>query len=217
MRREFHVRFCEGPGVQFPRATRFIVGFQYRTDAERFLEDLRERLRRFSLELHPEKTRLVAFGRFSVPNGRERGLNGKPETFDFLGLTHICGRTRAGRFLLLRQTVRARMQAKLKAVKMELQRRRHLPIPEQGRWLGSVIRGHIAYYAVHGNLDHVGAFRTQVTRSWHRALRRRGQRDRTSWARMSVLATRWLPPARVAHPWPDERFDARTRGKSPVR
>jgi group II intron reverse transcriptase/maturase len=214
---QWRKRHAHGDVVVVRFADDFIVGFQYRPDAEQFLRELRERLRKFSLELHPEKTRLIEFGTLAWSNRQERGEAGKPETFNFLGLTHICAKTRTGRFLLLRRTMRARMRAKLKEVKADLQQRRHQPIPEQGRWLGSVVRGHIAYYAVHGNFDAVAAFRTQVTRLWHRALRRRGQRDRTDWARMHRLATRWLPPVRIVHPWPDERFDVRTRGKSPVR
>jgi hypothetical protein len=194
----------------------FVVGFELRADAERFLVELRERLAQFSLELHADKTRLLEFGRFAAANRDRRGL-GKPETFDFLGFTHICAKTRWGRFQLKRRTMRMRMRAKLRAVNTELRRRRHDPIPEQGRWLGSVVRGHTQYYAVPGNGDAVASFRTQVTRHWRRWLRRRSQRTRMNWGRISHLATRWLPYARIQHPWPEKRFDARTRGKSPVR
>ncbi len=143
---------------------------------------------------------------------------GKPETFDFLGFTHICGKTKDGRFGLRRYTISKRMRAKLHEVREELwRRRRHLSVPEQGRWLGSVVRGHCAYYAVPGNSKAIRAFRDQVTRHWHRALRRRSQRTRLNWERMDRLADRWLPPARIMHPWPSVRFDARTRGRSPVR
>ena len=138
--------------------------------------ELRERFAKFGLELHPEKTRLIEFGRFAARNRQARGL-GKPETFEFLGFTHICGKTR-------KRAVHAPADHGLRSgcgrscseVKTELQRRRHLPIPEQGRWLASVVRGHFAYYAVPGNSDAVAAFRTQVTRHWYRALRRRSQR-----------------------------------------
>lgn len=195
----------------------FIVGFQHRSDAERFRVELSQRLAKFGLELHPEKTRLIAFGKFALSNRRERGLNGKPETFNFLGLTHICGRSRAGRFLLLRHTESRRMTAKLHEVTDQLLRRRHRPIPEQGAWLGAVVRGHIAYYGVPTNGHGLGAFRTQVARRWCRALRRRSQRHRLTWTRMNRLVQRWLPPARIKHPWPDQRFDVRTRGRSPVR
>lgn len=195
----------------------FLVGFQHRTDAERFQRELRERLAQFRLELHPTKTRLIEFGKYAGANRWERGLTGKPETFAFLGLTHVCGRSRAGRFLLLRHTERRRMTAKLRAVAQELQRRRHQSIMEQGRWLQAVIRGHVAYYGVPTNAHRTAAFRTQAARHWQRALHRRSQRHRLPWARMRRLVARWLPPARVSHPWPDERFRVRPRGKSPVR
>ncbi|HUZ39969.1 MAG TPA: group II intron reverse transcriptase/maturase, partial [Acidimicrobiales bacterium] len=145
-----------------------------------------------------------------------RGV-GKPETFDFLGFTHICAKKKSGRFWVKRVTISKRMRAKLHEVKDQLLRRRHLPIPEQGQWLASVVRGHLAYYAVPGNTDAVAAFRTQVTRQWFKALRRRSQRNRLNWVRMNRLATRWLPPARVMHPFPSVRFSAITQGRSPVR
>ena len=194
----------------------FIVGFEDQQDAQRFLVELRERLAKFGLELHPAKTRLIEFGRHAVERRRARGL-GKPETFDFLGFTHLCGKTRKGRFWLRRITISKRMRAKLREVNDQLKRRRHQPVPVQGRWLASVVRGHFAYYAVPGNTDAVAAFRTQATRHWYKALRRRSQRTRVNWERMNRYATRWLPPARVMHPFPDARFDARTRGRSPVR
>lgn len=194
----------------------FIVGFEHRDDAERFLADLHERFAQFALELNDEKTRLIEFGRHAARDRQARGL-GRPETFDFLGFTHICGKTRKGRFMLKRKTIAKRMAAKLREVKTDLMRRRHLPIPEQGRWLASVVRGHLAYYAVPGNIDMVVASRTQATRHWHRALRRRSQRARLTWERMNRLSIRWLPPARIQHPWPDTRFNAKTQGKSPVR
>jgi hypothetical protein len=174
-------------------------------------------LRSFSLELHPDKTRLLAFGKYANARRKEQRLKGTAETFSFLGFTHICGKTKAGRFLLKRRTVKSRMRSKLHEVKTEVQRRRHLPIPEQGRWLGHVVRGYFAYHAVPTNVHALRSFRTQVTRMWHRALRRRSQRDRTTWERMKSIEQRWLPPARVLHAWPDERFDVRTRGRSPVR
>jgi RNA-directed DNA polymerase len=193
-----------------------VMGFEDYQDACRFLHDLRERFAKFGLELHPGKTRLIEFGRFAAANRKKRGA-GKPETFDFLGFTHICARLRDGRFWVRRITVSKRMRAKLAEVKDQLRRRQHQPVPEQGRWLASVVRGHGAYYAVPGNRKAVAAFRTQVTRHWHRALRRRSQRSRLDWKRMNRLATRWLPPARVVHPFPDVRFRARTQGRSPVR
>ena len=194
----------------------FVVGFQHRTDAEQFLRELRERLRKFSLELHPEKTRILEFGRFAAPNREKAGL-GKPESFNFLGFTHICAKTGTGKFLIVRRTMRERMRRKLHEVKDELQQRRHQPIPKQGEWLRSVVRGHLAYYAVPTNGQSLDRFRTQVNRHWYRALRRRSQRDRTTWLRMQRLIQRWIPPVSILHPWPDERFDVRTRGRSPVR
>ena len=194
----------------------FVMGFEEYQDACRFLHDLRERFAKFGLELHPGKTRLIEFGRFAAANRQKRGA-GKPETFDFLGFTHICAKMRDGRFWVRRITVSKRMRAKLAEVKDQLRQRMHQPVPEQGRWLGSVVRGHCAYYAVPGNRKAVAAFRTQVTRHWHAALRRRSQRSRLDWKRMNRLATRWLPPARVMHPFPDVRFGVRTRGRSPVR
>jgi len=194
----------------------FVMGFEDYQDACRFLHDLRERFAKFGLELHPGKTRLIEFGRFAAANRQKRGA-GKPETFDFLGFTHICAKMRDGRFWVRRITVSKRMRAKLAEVKDQLRQRMHQPVPEQGRWLGSVVRGHCAYYAVPGNRKAVAAFRTQVTRHWHQALRRRSQRSRLDWRRMNRLANRWLPPARVTHPFPDVRLGVRTRGRSPVR
>jgi RNA-directed DNA polymerase len=194
----------------------FICGFQHQRDARRFLADLRQRMARFGLELHPDKTRLIEFGRFAAANRAARGL-GKPETFGFLGFTHICGKTRGGWFQVKRVTIAKRVRAALRQVKDQLRSRMHLPIPEQGRWLASVVRGHMAYYAVPGNVQAVAAFRDEVTRHWFKALRRRSQRTTVNWARMSRIEARWLPRARVMHPYPNVRFDARTRGRSPVR
>ena len=168
------------------------------------------------MELAPEKTRLIEFGRHAARRREAHGL-GRPEKFDFLGFTHICAWTRSGRFKLKRITISKRMRAKLRGVKTSLMRRRHLPIPEQGRWLASVVRGHCAYYAVPDNGDAVRAFRDQAAKHWYRALRRRSQRTRLDWKRMNRLVARWLPRVRVLHPWPDDRFDARTQGRSPVR
>lgn len=165
---------------------------------------------------HVGQTWLIEFGRFAAERRRRRGL-GKPETFDFLGFTHICGKTRAGRFWLRRITISERMRAKLRQVNDQLKRRRHQPIPEQGQWLASVVRGHRAYYAVPGNTEAIKAFRAQAIKHWHKALRRRSQRSRLDWKRMHRLANRWLPPVRVMHPHPAARFAANTQGRSPVR
>jgi RNA-directed DNA polymerase len=209
-------RHAHGDVILARFADDFVVGFEHRDDAERFLVELRERFAQFGLELAETKTRLIEFGRFAARDRARRG-QGKPETFDFLGFTHICARTRSGRFMLRRVTVKKRMRAKLHAVKAELQRRMHLPIPEQGNWLASVLRGHLAYYAVPTNSKAIGAFRDQIARHWYKALRRRSQRTRLIWPRMHRLVERWLPPARIQHPWPDARFDAITQGRSPVR
>jgi group II intron reverse transcriptase/maturase len=208
-------RHAHGEVIIVRWADDFVMGFEHQADAQRFLSELRERFAKFGLELHPDKTRLIEFGRFAATNRRARGL-GKPETFDFLGFTHICARMRDGRFWVRRITISKRMRAKLREVKDQLKRRRHQPIPEQGRWLASVVQGYRAYYAVPGNRVAVAAFRTQLTKLWHKALERRSQRTRISWARMNRLATRWLPPARVVHPFPDVRFRVRTQGRSPV-
>ena len=209
-------RHARGDVIVVRFADDYIVGFEHRDDAERFLGDLRERFAKFALELHPEKTRLIEFGRHAALDRRKRG-DGRPETFGFLGFTHICARTKRGRFKLKRVTITKRMRAKLQEVKDELKLRRHRPVPEQGQWLASVVRGHLAYYAVPDNIDAVAAFRTQVARHWYRALRRRSQRNRLDWKRMNRLVVRWLPRVRIMHPWPDDRFDARTQGRSPVR
>jgi RNA-directed DNA polymerase len=202
-------RHAHGDVIIVRFADDFIVGFEYEEDARRFLVELRERLARFGLDLHPDKTRLIEFGRRAARSRAQRGL-GKPETFDFLGFTHICGKSKSGRFWLKRVTISKRMRAKLREVNDQLKRRRHQPIPVQGRWLRSVVQGHRAYYAVPGNTDAVAAFRTQVTRHWYQALRRRSQRTRITWARMNRIAHRWLPRARAMHPFPDVRFAART-------
>jgi len=178
---------------------------------------LRQGLAKFNLVLNAEKTRLIEFGRFAAERRSARRL-GKPETFRFLGFTHVCGKTRkTGRFKLKRTIDSKRMWAKLRALKGEIERRRHLPIPEQGRWLANVLHGHYQYYAVPENIEALRTFRRQVVRLWLRALRRRSQRTTVTWERMTRLEARWLPPARILHPWPEQRFDAKTQGRSPVR
>lgn len=194
----------------------FVVGFQHYSDARQFHRDLAERLRRFCLELHPEKTRLIRFGRFAALNRAERGL-GKPETFSFLGFRHICARTHRGEFLLKRITDARRMRAKLRDLKSELRRRRHFSIIQQATWLRSVVAGYFNYHAVPTNIHALDRFRTQVARLWWWSLRRRSQRHRLPWARMTRVVDRWLPHARILHPYPEERFYVRTQGRSPVR
>jgi RNA-directed DNA polymerase len=183
-----------------------IIGFQSKADADQFRTELEERMAKFNLALHPEKTRLLEFGPFAIDN-RERRGEGKPETFNFLGFTHICIKKRSnGMFTVLRQTIRKRMQAKLNAVKAELQRRMHAPIPEQGKWLQAVVRGHLRYYGVPMNQPALRIFRFRIGWLWQRALSRRSQNGRVPWDRMRRLITRWLPLPTVCHPYPLRRM-----------
>jgi hypothetical protein len=184
-----------------------VVGVEKADDAKRFIQAMRARLEQFLLTLHPDKTRLIEFGRFAAANRAKRGL-GKPQTFDFLGFTHISGHDRCGRFQLRRITRRDRMIAALKRIKEALRRRWHQSIPEQGQWLRQVVQGYFGYHAVPGNYPRLVTFRRQVTALWLRVLQRRGQRDRTTWPRAYRLADQWLPRARILHPWPNARFDA---------
>jgi group II intron reverse transcriptase/maturase len=194
----------------------FVLGFEHRTDAERFLIDLRERFARFGLTLHPEKTRLLEFGRYAAERRHQRG-EGKPASFNFLGFTHMCGKTRHGKFTVLRQTMRQRWQAKLKAVATELRRRLHWPIPEVGAYLRAVVRGHFQYYGVPMNTYALNAFRQALGRLWRRILARRSQTAHVAWARMRRLIARWLPPVHVCHPNPLARFAVTTQGKNRMR
>jgi group II intron reverse transcriptase/maturase len=182
-----------------------VFGFQHKSDAEQCWQELVERFRKFRLELHPDKTRLLEFGPFAAER-RSRQGEGKPETFNFLGFTHICGKKRNGRFTVLRQTIRKRLQAKLNEVKAELRRRMHDPILETATWLRSVVGGHIRYYGVPMNREAIQLFRFSVGRLWHRALSRRSQNGRVRWDRMQRLIQRWLPPARIHHPYPLRRL-----------
>jgi RNA-directed DNA polymerase len=182
----------------------FIVGFQYERDARRFLDEMRARLQEFALSLHPEKTRLIEFGRFAAKDRTARGL-GKPETFNFLGFTFICGKTRSGKFLLTRKTRSDRMRAKLRMVKAEMWRRMHQPIHQQGKWLGYVVRGYFNYHAVPMNFRSLVTFRTEIAKRWRRALSRRSERGGLNWAQMDALIDQWLPRPRILHPWPSLR------------
>lgn len=213
---QWRSRHARGEMIIVRYADDLALGFQYRADAVRFLTELRERFCKFGLELHPNKTRLIEFGRFAAANRKERGM-GRPETFDFLGFTHMCGQTRKGRFQVVRQTMRKRLRGKLLEVKEELRRRLHHPVPEVGKWLASVVRGHFRYYGVPDNWYALSSFRLQVIRLWHQSLRRRSQRTRTTWDRMKRLAKRWIPNARICHPYPEQRLVVSTRGRSPVR
>src|SRR5712692_7431669 len=183
----------------------FIVGFQHESDARRFLDEMRGRLREYALSLHPEKTRLIEFGRFAAERRKRRGL-GKPETFNFLGFTFSCGKTRAGKFQIKRKTRRDRMRAKLKMIKEEMWRRMHQPIPAQGKWLWYVVNGYFNYHAVPTNARALHVFRHHITDLWRRTLRRRSQKDRMTWERMTQLVDDWLPKPIILHPWPSERF-----------
>ncbi len=198
-------REARGNVIYVRYADDIIVGFQHEGDAQRFLAALRKRLEKFALTLHPDKTRLIEFGRFAADNRSRRGLS-KPETFDFLGFKHICGRSRAGHFQLKRKSRRDRMRATLTALKAELRRRLHEPIQEQGQWLAQVVRGYFAYHAVPTNFKSLHVFRHYVQDLWRRTLRRRSQRDSTTWERIGRLAAEFLPKPRILHPWPEERF-----------
>ena len=195
----------------------FVVGFQHEGDAIRFTEELRDRLRKFSLELHPEKTRIIRFGRFARRDSKRFDGRRKPETFNFLGFTHFCGQNRNGKFMVGRITRRKRMTSKLAQVKTERRKRMHDPIKEQARWLAAVVRGYFEHHAIPGNWKALGAFRTQITRLWYRSLRRRSQRTRINWKRMTTIAKACLPAARILHPWPEQRLAAIIQGKSRMR
>jgi len=187
----------------------FVIGFQHREAAEQCLAELRERFKKFNLELHPDKTRLIEFGRYAADRRKRRG-QGKPETFDFLGFTHICGKTRkGGRFTILRHTMRKRLHRKVREVREELYRRRHEPTAVIGPWLWTILVGHYRYYGVPHNGHRLSAFRYYIVRAWQRALRRRSQKDHTIWTRMDRLARRWLPVPRIQHPFPAQRLCVR--------
>jgi RNA-directed DNA polymerase len=199
-------RHARGNVIFVRYADDMVAGFEHKADAKRFLEDLQQRMEQFALALHPAKTRLIEFGRFAAGNRARRGLD-KPETFNFLGFTHICGRTnKSGKFQLKRKTRRDRLRAKLQKIKEELKRRMHDPIPEQGKWLNQVVRGFFAYHAVPTNERSISTFRHDIMVLWRRVLRRRSQRDFTTWDRIVRLASHWLPAPKILHPWPDARF-----------
>jgi len=182
-----------------------VVGFEHESDARRFWDAMRERLQKFSLSLHPDKTRLVEFGRFAADRRKRRGL-GKPETFNFLGLTFIAGKSLRGRFLLKRRSRRDRMKAKIKEVAGELRQRMHQSIPEQGKWLKQVVTGYFVYHAVPTNAAALVTFRDELIARWRWVLRRRSQKSALTWTRMKKLADDWLPKPKILHPWPDQRF-----------
>jgi RNA-directed DNA polymerase len=206
---QWRTKSARGDVIVVRYADDFVLGFQHRHEAERFLHELQERFVKFGLALHPDKTRLIEFGRFAVRNCRQRGES-RPETFDFLGFTHICGKKHESQgFTVKRKTSAKRLRARLRAVKQELLRRRHEPVPAQGAWLQRVLRGYFNYHAVPGNSAALEAFRTQTARSWLAALRRRSQRHRLPWERFTQRVTRWLPRPKILHPYPSERFYAK--------
>jgi RNA-directed DNA polymerase len=201
-------RDAQGDMVVVRFADDVVLGFEHRADAERFLAALQDRLQQFGLELHAEKTRLIEFGPHAIANRKQRG-EGKPDTFDFLGFTHICERhRRTGYFIVRRKTARKRMVAKLKALHQQLRQRRHAPTAETGQWLGSIVQGYFNYHAVPGNMRTLGTFRQRVIRLWRRQLRLRSQKTRMNWRRFGVLLRRWIPTQRILHPFPSVRFDA---------
>ena len=200
--REHH---AHGQVIIVRYADDIVVGFEHGAEAKRFLVDLQQRMEQFALSLHPDKTRLIEFGRFAARGRARRGL-GKPETFTFLGFTHICGCSRQGGFQLKRKSRRDRVRAKLREIKEALRRRMHTSIPEQGKWLAQVVRGYFNYHAVPTNAASLSAFRHHVTELWMRTLKRRSQTDRTTWDRMAKLVAGYLPPVRILHPWPQARF-----------
>ena len=194
-----------------------IVGFEHEHEAKAFLHDLHERMRAFELALHPDKTRLIRFGRHAAEQCARLG-EGKPETFDFLGFTHFCTRSRKwGSFVIGRKTIKKRMRAKLKAIKVELRKAMHDPIAKTGTWVKQMLQGHLNYYAVSGNHPSLWWFCNQVRWLWLKSLRRRSQKARLSWERFIRIVARFFPPIKVLHPLPLHRFDAKTRGRSPVR
>ena len=201
-------REAKGDMIIVRYADDLVVGFEYEADARRFWDAMRVRFEEFALSLHPDKTRLIEFGRYAAERRARRGL-GKPETFNFLGFTHVCGRSRRGTFQILRHTRRDRMRARLREIKEELRRRMHQPIRVQGKWLGQVVRGYFAYHAVPTNERKISAFRHYVTKLWLRTLRRRSQRRGLTWERIGRLADKWLPKARTLHPRPQARFAVR--------
>jgi RNA-directed DNA polymerase len=204
--KQWRNKHCKGDMIVIRFTDDSVAGFQNKKEGERFLADLRERLAKFALTLHPEKTRLIEFGRFAALERQKRG-QGRPETFDFLGFTHICGEKVGGRgFQLWRKTKRGSLKAKIKEVKEELRRRMHASIKEQGEWLNSVLRGHYAYFAVPTNSRALSAFRYHVVIRWMKSLRRRSQRHRMIWERMSIYIDQYLPSPKILHPWPEQRF-----------
>jgi len=207
---------CQGDVIIVRYADDFVMGFENRNEAEACLEALRKRLGEFGLKLHPEKTRLIEFGRHTIDRGPGGG-SGKAGTFDFLGFTHISARGRNGKFRVERRTMKKRLRSKLAEIKRELRRRMNDSIPEIGKWLRSVVKGHLQYYGVPLNSRALRQFHWQVTWLWHRALSRRSHKGYVTWERMERYIDRWIPPVRIYHPYPSQRLGVIIRGRSPVR
>ena len=200
-------KVAKGEMIFVRYADDLVVGFQHRAEAEQFLKEFRERLAKFGLEVHPEKTRLIEFGRFARANRKQRG-EGKPETFTFLGFTHHCGTNTKGHFVVWRRTAAKRMRAKLQSVKEELRRRMHEAVGVVGEWLRRVVEGYYRYHAVPGNIATLSLFRERLCRFWRNVLRHRSQRRQPSWDRLRRAFQRWIPRPRILHAYPDTRFDA---------
>lgn len=198
-------RHARGKVILVRYADDIVAGFEHEVDARQFWDAMRQRFEQFGLELHGEKTRLLEFGRQAAARRKRRGL-GRPETFSFLGFTFICGKSRRGAFLLQRKTRGDRMQTKLQEIKLQLRKRMHDTIPQQGKWLRSVVTGFFAYHAVPTNSRALSAFRYHVTELWRRTLRRRSQKDKLTWERMTRISDAWLPSPQILHPWPERRF-----------
>ena len=201
----WRIEKAKGNAIFVRYADDSVAGFQYQNEAERYLAELRIHFRQFDLELHPEKTRILEFGRFAAENRKKRGQC-KPETFDFLGFTHICGKSRAGKFQLQRHTMRKRMTRKLREIKDDLRKKMHQKIPVVGQWLASVVRGHFQYYGVPLNYQAISTFHHEVVRMWRRSLMRRSHKAYVTWERMDELSLRWLPKPKIVHPYPNERL-----------
>ena len=211
---QWRTRHAVGDAIIVRYADDSVLGFQFEEEARRFLVAMRERLTKFGLELHPDKTRLIRFGRFAAQQCRERGIR-KPGTFDFLGFTHCCSKRRSnGGFKIVRLTIKKRMRATLTAIRETLMRRRHEPVPVVGRWLRRVLQGYLNYHAVPDNMRRLAGFLTEVGRAWRHALLRRSQRRRMPWSRFTKLLRKYLPPCQLVHPHPTERFRVNTFGKS---
>ncbi len=214
---DVQVRFCERLEGRYLRATRLVIGFQSKTVADKCLQNLHRHFQRFGLTLHPEKTRLIEFGRFAGVNRKRRG-EGKPETFDFLGFTHICSVTKKGTFILKRITIRKRLRNKVKEVRAKLRKAMHRSVNEMGEWLARVLNGYNRYFGVPGNSSSIRAFRDLIINGWLKVLRRRSQKGRSmSWEKFSAIIDSYIPRLYICHPYPEARFDANNRGRSRMR